>query len=60
MSGKIGRPKVPKREAKAVLIGARFSPPEARAVENAVQKSSLDKSKWIRTKLLKGIYDTAA
>lgn len=52
MSRKIGRPKVPKREAKAVLIGARFSPPEARAVENAVQQSSLDKSKWIRNRLL--------
>ena len=52
MSKKMGRPKVPKRAAKAVLIGARFSPPEAKQVEKAANQSGQDKSKWIRSKLL--------
>jgi len=52
MSKKIGRPKVLKRNAKAVLIGARFSPPEAKQVEKAADLSGQDKSKWIRNRLL--------
>ena len=49
---KIGRPKVPKSRAKAVLIGARFAPNEARQIESAADRSKQDKSKWIRKILL--------
>jgi hypothetical protein len=48
MNKKIGRPRVLKRDAKAVLIGARFSPQEAREAENFILDSSQDKSKWLR------------
>jgi hypothetical protein len=48
MSNKIGRPKVLKRDAKAVLIGARLSPQEAKEADSAITYSSQDKSKWLR------------
>jgi len=48
----MGRPKLPKNEARKILIGAKFSPPEARSVEQSARESRLDKSKWIRERLL--------
>jgi hypothetical protein len=46
---KISRPRVPKSKAKAVLIGARLSPAEAREAERAIASSPhQDKSKWLR------------
>jgi hypothetical protein len=48
----MGRPKLPKDEARKILIGAKFSPPEARSVEQSARESKLDKSKWIRERLL--------
>ena len=49
---KLGRPKLAKGEAKGVLIGARFAPDEAKAVHDAVKRSGLVKSDWIRNTLL--------
>jgi hypothetical protein len=48
MRNKIGRPPVPKQEAKSVLVGAQLSPPEAKEAEKAASSSGLDKSKWLR------------
>ena len=48
----MGRPRLPKNEARKILIGAKFSPPEARSVEQSARESNLDKSKWIRERLL--------
>ena len=48
----MGRPKLPRNEARKILIGAKFSPPEARSVEQSARESKLDKSKWIRERLL--------
>ncbi len=48
----MGRPKLPKNEARKILIGAKFSRPEARSVAQSARESHLDKSKWIREKLL--------
>ena len=48
----MGRPKLPKGESKGVLIGARFSPPEAKAVIEAVKRAGKVKSDWIRDVLL--------
>ncbi len=52
MKPKMGRPKLPKGETKGVLIGARFSPDEAKQVELAVEKLQQNKSKWVRNTLL--------
>jgi hypothetical protein len=53
MSKKMGRPRLPKCEAKGVLIGARFSPPEARQVIEAVRRAGKVKSDWVRLSLLR-------
>jgi hypothetical protein len=52
MITKMGRPRLPKSKAKGVLIGARFSPPEARIVVEAVKRAKRVKSEWVRTVLL--------
>lgn len=48
----MGRPTLPKGEAKGVLIGARFSPPEAKQVVAAINRIGAIKSEWIRNTLL--------
>lgn len=48
----MGRPKLPKGQAKGVLIGARFSPPEAKIVASAVKRAKAVKSQWVRMCLL--------
>ena len=57
MKTKMGRPKLPKGEAKGVLIGARFSPDESRRVHDAVKRSKLVKSDWVRKHLLQAADD---
>ena len=52
MNTKMGRPRLPKGQAKGVLIGARFSPPEARIVAGAVKRAKAVKSQWVRMCLL--------
>jgi hypothetical protein len=52
---KMGRPKLPKNAARKILLGAKFSPPEARSVEQSARESRLDKSKWIRERLLEHV-----
>jgi len=52
MSTKMGRPKLPKGQAKGVLIGARFSPPEAKIVAAAARRSKQVKSEWVRQSLI--------
>lgn len=52
MNKKMGRPKLAKDQAKEVLIGARFSPPEARAIAQAANRIDQGKSEWIRRTLL--------
>src|SRR5580704_9317954 len=55
MFKKMGRPKVPKKEAKNVLVGAMMSAAEARTVQKDAEKAKLDKSKWIRKRLLESL-----
>jgi len=52
MSKKMGRPTVPKDEAKSVLRGALFAPNEARTVDRAIANSGKSASAWIRNNLL--------
>jgi hypothetical protein len=48
----MGRPKLPKGEAKGEVYGARLAPDDAKTVSAAIQRSGLDKSEWIRKALL--------
>jgi hypothetical protein len=50
MSSRLGRPKLD--VTRTVLLGARFTPEEARAIESAARTSSGTKSDWIRQVLL--------
>jgi hypothetical protein len=52
MKPKMGRPPLPEGKAKGVLIGARFSPDEAKHVHNAVKRAKQVKSEWVRKTLL--------
>ena len=52
MKTKMGRPPMPKGQAKDVLLGARFAPAEAKQVENAAKRARAVKSEWIRATLL--------
>jgi hypothetical protein len=52
MSAKLGRPRLSKAKAKGVLIGARFSPEEARRVNSAANQFEKGKSEWIRKTLI--------
>jgi hypothetical protein len=52
MSKKMGRPKVAKGKLRGILIQARLSPEEAKAIKAAIARSSDNKSDWIRKALL--------
>jgi hypothetical protein len=45
---KIGRPKLPKGEAKGRIVPVRFSPEAIKAVEAAAKASKQTTSEWIR------------
>lgn len=49
----MGRPPIIPGQSKNVLIGARFSPDEAKQVHNAIKRAKQNKSDWIRSCLLK-------
>lgn len=48
----MGRPKLAKREAKGVLIGARFTPDESKQVHDAIKRAKKIKSEWVRSALI--------
>jgi hypothetical protein len=45
---KIGRPKLPKGEAKGRIVPIRFSPEAIKAVESAAKANKQTVSEWIR------------
>lgn len=51
-SNKMGRPKLPKAQRKAIRIQARFSQDEYKTVESAVKRSGGSESDWVRKALL--------
>lgn len=55
MKNKMGRPQLVAGENKSVLIGARFSPHEAKQVKSAAKRAKQGKSEWVRTTLLAAI-----
>jgi len=48
----MGRPTLPKGEAKAFQIGVRFNTDEAKKIKTAVAKAKLTNSDWARNVLL--------
>ena len=54
---KIGRPKLPKGDAKSCMVRARVTPDELRAIEKAANGSGI--SEWARTILTKAASPSA-
>ena len=52
MKNKMGRPKLPKGEAKGVLIALRFTPLEAKQIDAAIKRAGQKKTQWMRNALL--------
>jgi hypothetical protein len=52
MPKKIGRPKLPKREALGELFGVRLRPGEATQIRDAIRKSGKRQPDWLRSALL--------
>lgn len=48
----MGRPKLPKGEARSILIVTRVSPDENKTILAAVKASNEEKTAWIRNTLL--------
>ena len=48
---KVGRPKLPKGEAKGRIVPVRFRPEDLRKIERAARKAKLVLSEWIRSTL---------
>jgi len=48
-----GRPRLGTGHAKAVFISARFNPSEAKRIHDAITKSGMSKSEFVRKSLLK-------
>jgi hypothetical protein len=49
---KMGRPSLPKGEAKGALLSVRFAPEERRALEAAAERDGETLSQWARRRLL--------
>lgn len=49
---KMGRPRLPRRQALGRVFGARFRPDEERLIADAVRQSGLAQADWIRNALL--------
>jgi hypothetical protein len=52
MKKKMGRPKLPKGEAKGVQFGIRLSKPDGELVKEAIKRSGLSQPDWLRNALL--------
>ncbi len=52
MTKKRGRPKLAKGQAKAHFINLRFSPTEAKQIDDAAERAKLKRAKWARNTLL--------
>jgi hypothetical protein len=48
---KVGRPKLPKGEAKAIVLQSRVQPTEKAAYQRAAKSQGVDLSTWVRETL---------
>ena len=52
MKTKMGRPVLPKGEAKNIVICARFTASENREIEAAIKCEKISKPEWVRNSLI--------
>jgi hypothetical protein len=52
MKKRAGRPKVGIKDAKSLVFSARFTPAEAKLINQRIQHSCKTRSEWVRNKLL--------
>jgi hypothetical protein len=52
MKAKMGRPKMPNGQSKAVLFAVRIAANEANKIHQAIKKSGLSKPDWARNALV--------
>lgn len=52
MKTKLGRPKMPKGTAKAVLFAVKIAKIEADKIQEAIKRSGMEKAEWARRALL--------
>jgi hypothetical protein len=52
MKNKVGRPKLGTQNAKGEQFAARFTPPEAKQIKEAIRAAGQSNSDWIRQALL--------
>jgi hypothetical protein len=52
---KVGRPKLPKGEAKGKIVAMRFDPEELRRIDSAAKAGKQTRSEWMRSTLLAAI-----
>ena len=52
---KVGRPPLPKGNAKAVMLRVRVTPDERQAIETAAKAKNQKAAEWIRSKLATAI-----
>jgi predicted HicB family RNase H-like nuclease len=52
---KVGRPKLAKGDAKAVMLRVRISPAESKALEATAKANKQTVSEWIRTTLFREV-----
>jgi len=52
---KVGRPKLAKGDAKAVMLRVRISPAESKAIDAAAKARKQTASEWIRAKLFPAV-----
>lgn len=55
---KVGRPVLPKGDAKAVMLRVRFTASELRAIESAARVTNQSVSEWVRGVLRNSLQDT--
>jgi predicted HicB family RNase H-like nuclease len=48
-SRKVGRPKLPKGEAKGRIVPVRFTPDDLKAIETAAKANKQSVSEWVRS-----------
>jgi hypothetical protein len=49
---KLGRPKLPKSEARTIMLSTRVNADESKAIAKAISKSGKDKTVWMRDAIL--------
>ena len=52
MKTKMGRPKLPKGEAREIVLATRVNPTEHKAIKGAIKASKQPQTEWLRNALL--------